>query len=102
MPTELLVRLGAYNLTNIRETGAVNRNVSEIIVHPDWEVYEDDYDADIAILVLSDHVPYTNYIRPVCLPFEDDATDISAVDVDGYVVGWGLPDNNNTHEEIRK
>lgn len=81
--------LGAYNLLEKEETGVVQREVNEIHVHPDWKVYNDNYDADISIFVLNENVVFTNYIRPVCMP--DD--DIVNNDVTGSIVGWGLTES---------
>ncbi|XP_037040377.1 protein artichoke-like [Bradysia coprophila] len=88
-PDELTVRLGAYNLTATNESGVVNRNVTQIHVHPDWNVLEEKYDADIAILVLNENVTFSSQIRPVCVPMDDDTIEGDK----GTVVGWGLTEN---------
>lgn len=77
--------LGAYNLS-IREKGVIQRDVDDICVHPNWKVYGDNYDADIAIFVLIKAVSFTNHIRPVCLP----ANDSVVAGVRGSIVGWGI------------
>jgi hypothetical protein len=41
--------------------------VSEFIVHPDWDPEDTHYTADIAIAVLEKPVKLTNKIRHVCL-----------------------------------
>lgn len=87
--------LGAYNLS-IRERGAIQRDVAYIYVHPDWKVYSDKYNADIAIFVLSKTVQFTNYIRPVCMPPED-VVDHSAK---GSIVGWGIADKGKVNLEF--
>lgn len=61
----------------------------ETNVHPDWRQHSDKYDADIAILVLSESVPFTFYIRPVCMPADDFIIDGAR----GSIVGWGIADN---------
>lgn len=81
--------LGAYNLSAKVEKGVLQREVNEIHVHPDWKVYSDKYDADLAIFVLSKNVTFTNYIRPICMP-SDEAIYIN---VRGSIVGWGIADN---------
>ncbi len=82
---DITVRLGAYNLTAQNEAGAENRQVSKIYVHPGWEKWNDTFDADAAILVLSVEVEFTLYIQPICLPTDDD---ISINDAEGHIVGW--------------
>lgn len=51
-------------------------------MHPDWKIFNEKYDADIAIFVLSDNVEFTKYIRPICMP-EDDVE----IDTMGSIVG---------------
>lgn len=92
-----MVLLGAHDLALKLERGNVQREVSEIHVHPDWKVYGPKYDADLAILVLNDKVNFTEYIRPVCIP--SDTTVIE--DAIGTIVGWGLSENSTrNHEDI--
>ncbi|XP_037043063.1 insulin-like growth factor-binding protein complex acid labile subunit [Bradysia coprophila] len=88
-PDEITIRLGAYNLTAVNESGVVNRNVTQIHMHPDWSVLEEKYDADIAILVLNENVTFSSNIRPVCLPTDD----VNIEEVKGMVVGWGVTEN---------
>lgn len=85
-PAGIIVIIGAYNLTSSVEKGRQLRDVQEIYVHPEWKVYSDKYDADLAILLLIDIVLFTNYIRPVCMPADDTVID----DVRGSVAGWGI------------
>lgn len=93
------MRLGAFNLTKKNEADSVRINVSKIFVHPEWNVYADEYDANVAILVLTYDITFTNYIRPVCLPADNTAIDGYNINVVGNVVGWGLAENR-AHEEI--
>lgn len=78
----MTVLLGAYNLDLKVESGAQQKDVNEIYVHPDWSAVSIKYDADLAILVLKEIVEFTRYIRPICMP-----DDYPPVDVKGSVVG---------------
>lgn len=98
---DVAVRLGAYNITEENETGAVQRNVSNIYVNPDWKPYGDKYDADLAILVLSENVTFSLFIQPICVPANDVVIDGAVIDLRGTVIGWGLGESK-THEEIPK
>jgi len=89
--TDIIVLLGAYDLTSRFERGVKQRDVEEIHVHPDWREYSDKYDADLAILVLSEIVSFTNFVRPVCLPDHDIVFD----DVTGTVAGWGFTESKS-------
>ncbi|KAG4072226.1 hypothetical protein HA402_005948 [Bradysia odoriphaga] len=84
-PHEMVVRLGSYNLTNNNETGAIQRNVSAIYIHDEWDPFGDSFDADIAILVLSKNVTFTDDIQPVCMPANGVTENIEG-SVVGYVV----------------
>lgn len=98
---DIEVRLGAYNLTAKSEENVVLRDVSVILVHPDWNVYNDDYDADLAILVLNDYVTFTEYIQRIYLPADGVVVDGSNINLSGTIVGWGLAERT-THEEVPK
>lgn len=74
----MAVLLGAYNLDVKIERGAQQRDVEQIFVHPDWRVFSEKYDADIAIFVLSEIIEFTKYIRPICLPDDDPPIDAKA------------------------
>lgn len=93
------MHLGAYDLSSKNEEGAVTRSVSKIDVHPDWNVYKKKFDADIAILTLSENVTFSDFIQPVCIPANDTAIDDAPINVKGFIIGWAL-EGNQTHAEI--
>lgn len=97
-PADISVRLGAYNLTDRSESDAVNRSVMQILIHPDWNVNEENYDGDIAILVLTENITFSNHIRPVCMPPVDYFLD----GLPGTVVGWGKTENGTAEDIPRK
>lgn len=90
---DILVLLGRTDLEAKIERGAIQREVDEIFVHPDWKVKSDKYDGDVSIFVLSEIVEFSNYIRSVCLP--DDGDEVG--ESHGVVVGWGLSENSGSH-----
>lgn len=94
-----MVHLGAYNLSSINEEGAIKKSVSQIHVHPDWTIFSIKYDADIAILVLSDNVTFSNFIQPVCIPTNDTTIDSATLNVEGFIIGWAL-EGNQTRVEL--
>lgn len=89
-PEDVVVLLGRYNLSRI-ERGSVQRDVDEIFVHPDWKVFNEKYDADLAIFVMSEVVDFTNLIQPVCMPHTDQLDD--TYDKEAKIVGWGLAES---------
>lgn len=97
LPADIIALLGAHDLALKLERGNIQREISEIHVHPDWEVYGPKYDADLAVLVLDETVNFTDYIRPICMPNEDTVIEGAT----GTIVGWGLSENSTgPHEDI--
>ncbi|KAG0418990.1 hypothetical protein HPB47_004434 [Ixodes persulcatus] len=85
----LSVRLGVVDLHSTGDdTRAINVDVKAIHRHPNFNVRT--YNNDVALLELSKEVPFSEFVRPVCLPFGE----ISKRNVTGRrasVVGWGHP-----------
>lgn len=90
LAADIVVKLGAYNLLENSEEGAIVMNVMHIFIHPDWKVYEEAYDADIAILLLSEEITFTDLIQPVSLPADDEFIDGTTINLTGTIVGWGV------------
>lgn len=100
VPRDISALFGDDDLNQPHESGQFSLSPTEIFVHPDWNPFVTSYDAEIAVLKYeSNEIPFTNYIRPVCLwngPGEPDVNE-------GYVVGWGKSvDETNEHENIPK
>jgi len=76
-----------------------NFEAEEIIFHPDYNK-PNQYQNDIALIRLNREAVYSDYVRPICLPFED-AIDEAYIAEDSsisdstkklnqtYVAGWG-------------
>lgn len=74
--------------------------ISDIVIHPEWNQNIQRFDADIAILILSNEVQFTEYIQPACII--DRESEISSL-TDAFVAGYGKSENlNKTHENIPK
>ena len=58
--------------------------VSKIVRHEDYKLGS--YDADITLVKLEKPVKYSTFIKPVCLPDEDQD---ETVGDSCYVTGWG-------------
>lgn len=86
---------GAYDLSDLFQTGSLSGSPAEIFIHPDWNPFNIRYDADIAAIVIDEEVPFTKYIRPICL----SSTSLNSRE--GYVAGWGeSEDKNKVHENL--
>ncbi|XP_039315595.1 proclotting enzyme [Solenopsis invicta] len=96
-PNVLIVALGRFNLTHWREKESTNREVANYTIHPHY-AHSFTGDSDLAILKLRETVDYNVYIKPICL--WSGATNIErTIGQMGYVVGWGLDEDNNRFTE---
>lgn len=91
---EVLCKLGRHDLSDPFENGAANYLVSEIAIHPHWNITSIKYDSDIAIVVLLNFVKFSNTIQTICLP----APNYDEVSGTGLVVGWGRSEHSVGHE----
>uniref|UniRef100_A0AAG5D0H7 Peptidase S1 domain-containing protein n=1 Tax=Anopheles atroparvus TaxID=41427 RepID=A0AAG5D0H7_ANOAO len=92
-PSELVTMPGMYNIDNFFESDIQERDVASIIVHPDYDDY-DNTGNDIALMVLQQAIIYTDLVRPICLwNGNDNIEDI--VGRTGYVSGWGITEKGS-------
>lgn len=93
-PEQVRALVGRFNLKNHNESGSKNASVQEIVLHPDWDSDGDKFDADIAIIVLSQPVKYSDRIQPVCvLTTNQDPVGL------GTIVGWGKSSLNSEYDD---
>ena len=62
--------------------------VEEIIVHEDYNNVTKHN--DIALLRLSQHVNYTQFIKPICLPLDENVRNQNYTEIYMDVTGWGF------------
>lgn len=90
-PDEIVVVLGKYRIRRWTEHGSLVRDATQIIVHPEYKALSGD--ADLAAIELSESVPYTDKIRPVCIwvssPSSRGPVYEDLVGKEGTIVGWG-------------
>lgn len=87
-PHEVVVYLGRYSLVDWSEVGSVAANIDDIVIHSDYKRQRESFDADIAILILTKSVEFTQYVRPICL-WPSGSTYQEIDGKKGTVVGWG-------------
>uniref|UniRef100_A0A182IPP3 Uncharacterized protein n=1 Tax=Anopheles atroparvus TaxID=41427 RepID=A0A182IPP3_ANOAO len=92
-PSELVTMPGMYNIDNFFESDIQERDVASIIVHPDYDDY-DNTGNDIALMVLQQAIIYTDLIRPICLWNGNDNVE-EIVGRTGYVSGWGITEKGS-------
>lgn len=83
-PSNLLVRIGEYNILDTSEAHEhINRRITRIITHVNFD--KASYEYDIALLRVDEIIPFQPNIIPICLP----DTDSDLVGEEGWVTGWG-------------
>ena len=86
--------LGGLDISNLRDSQWVRRDISKADIHPDWNPATVRYDADIAVLTMSQAVKLSDYIQIVCLPSKNEKVS----DVVGSIVGHGYDENNEVQD----
>lgn len=57
-----------FDADNLKEkSGKRFYSPSEIIIHHDWNPFDEIYDADIALLIIEDELIMTKAFQPICL-----------------------------------
>ncbi|KAH8024040.1 hypothetical protein HPB51_020798 [Rhipicephalus microplus] len=83
-PTDILLRLGEYDLKSEHEPLAhVERRVQIVATHPRFDASTFEY--DLALLRLYEPVPFQDNVIPVCVPDTND----TFVGRSAVVTGWG-------------
>uniref|UniRef100_A0A2H8TV73 Proclotting enzyme n=1 Tax=Melanaphis sacchari TaxID=742174 RepID=A0A2H8TV73_9HEMI len=80
---DFVVRLGEYDFTTNNETQYIDYRVTDIRIHPDYDLAT--HANDIAILKLKRSTIYNSFIRPICLP----KTNMEVYEKNAVVAGWG-------------
>lgn len=84
-PADLLLTFGDHNKDRNNEAlPSVDRQPSEIVLHPDFD--EVTYENDLALLYVVENVSFAKHILPVCLPSPDEGRVAGTF---GFATGWG-------------
>jgi secreted trypsin-like serine protease len=96
-PQEVTVWVGKHNLDKADEDRAVEHEVWEVILHEDWDYTSNDFDADIALVVLESEVDLRKRftVGVVCLPSASQA-EVSGI---GIIAGWGISKRSEANQE---
>jgi len=77
-------RLKEHDRYDDKESEIIERNISRIIKHSGYS--DRNFNNDIALLRLSEDVPFDNGLLPVCLPQRGR----SFSNMEGLITGWGV------------
>ncbi|XP_037953555.1 modular serine protease-like [Teleopsis dalmanni] len=75
--------------------GVQKRNVTKIIIREDYKGAATQYKNDFAILVLEEHIQFTDVIRPICWSLEENAGREVPSNVYVYFAGWDNVNKDN-------
>ncbi|KAG9348239.1 hypothetical protein JZ751_001974 [Albula glossodonta] len=89
-PEHIRVYLGLHDVNS--KHLAVNRTVENVILHPGFDPRN--YNNDIALVKLSQSVPLTRLVMPVCLPLPSQDSSKPQPNTLGLVAGWGISNPN--------
>ncbi|KAI7802990.1 hypothetical protein IRJ41_001291 [Triplophysa rosa] len=81
--SNIIVSLGRQTLSSMN-SNEISRTIHQVISHPNYN--SKIQNNDIALLKLSSSVPFTNYIRPICLAAAGSTFDASTK---SWITGWG-------------
>jgi secreted trypsin-like serine protease len=85
-PEDLIAYLGKWSLSDSTDENVVAATIEKFFIHGDWNFTDTRYEADIALIKLTDDVKLTNKIRSVCL--WTPGMKAMAWNDGGFVVGW--------------
>lgn len=78
-----MIIYGAHNVDDF-ESGTHIASPLKIIVHDEWDLTDERFDADIALLITKE-VPFTRFIKPICIWADSSVARAKA----GFIAGWG-------------
>ncbi|KAK5638710.1 hypothetical protein RI129_013005 [Pyrocoelia pectoralis] len=85
-PDELWVVLGRENIQRWSNDGAQIIQTESVHIHSDFRFTT--ADGDIAVIVLSEEVVFSRFVRPACL-WSGSADPRELIEKTGIVIGWG-------------
>lgn len=90
----VFVKLGKFDQTANEPTELVTK-IQHIIKHPQFS--NETFDNDIALVKLGQHITFTNYILPICLPQSSDEVGTLNSIFFGYYGTSNVSGNNNNY-----
>ncbi|XP_063709466.1 serine protease easter-like [Culicoides brevitarsis] len=76
--------------------------IQQIIVHESYIPTSPNQYHDIALLRLTENIPFTEFIRPICLPFADHLRKQDFTKLKFWVAGWGRTEKSGKSNVLMK
>ena len=87
--------VGKHDLENLDELDYQEVAPKQFFVHPEWDIQDSKYDADISIILTKTIIEYNQWVRPICL-WPDNSLELDLIkDKKGTIVGWGQTEDVN-------
>lgn len=80
----------------------VDIKIQRVITHESYIPTSPNQYHDIALIRLAEAIEYTEFIRPICLPFSDHLRKIDMTKLRFYVAGWGRTEVSARSDTLRK
>lgn len=97
-PSEIVVKLGKHDLSVQYERGSIVAYPTEILIHPDWNIFSSKFESDIAVIIFEDSISFTAAIQPICLWQQNNEPDANS----GVVVGYGMSETPELPTNLRE
>uniref|UniRef100_A0A1Y1NL68 CLIP domain-containing serine protease n=1 Tax=Photinus pyralis TaxID=7054 RepID=A0A1Y1NL68_PHOPY len=103
------VRLGEYDLATdidcdydyVCSDDPVDVPIAEILMHERYNSHDGNRYHDIALLKLARDVDFTDFIKPICLPYTTDLISQSFAGTIGTIVGWGKTEYDSSGSTVK-
>lgn len=77
---------GVHDLNEMHHPGTQISAPSTVLVHKDYNPNTENYDADIAMLIITEYeVMFTRFIKPICIWSQKLDPSVEK----GFIAGWG-------------
>ncbi|XP_045502391.1 CLIP domain-containing serine protease 2-like isoform X1 [Colias croceus] len=99
------VRLGEWNLKSNEDCNkddcalpVVNVPVEEVIAHEKYNAHDGNQQHDIALIRLAHEVNFTDFVKPICLPYTSEFERKTFEGLTMEVAGWGKTETKSTSD----
>ncbi|GAB0092288.1 hypothetical protein DMENIID0001_072780 [Sergentomyia squamirostris] len=97
---DVLIILGQYNLKRPQDQGTQIIYPQSVNIHPNYRK-RNNVDSDLAVVVVSEPVTYTTFIRPACL-WTGSSSKEEIIGLKGFSAGWGRDEHGHFFTELPK